>query len=85
MRGLRHVAEALKAAGHTVVDWEGTFRYETTNDLITKFWFADGGEGRRFRLTYCPFQPLMSCSQEDPRRVGRASICRYRIGARHQA
>lgn len=45
MRGLRHVAAALEAAGHHVVEWQGPLQYEITDKLTTDFWVADGGEG----------------------------------------
>jgi hypothetical protein len=43
MRGLRHVAERLKAAGHIVVEWQGDLEVGTTLDLTGRFWGADGG------------------------------------------
>jgi amidase len=44
IRGLRHVVEALKRAGHTVVDWQGPLGGKETQELMDLFWSADGGE-----------------------------------------
>ena len=58
LRGLRHVAQELKSAGHMVIEWQGPFHVETTLELIGGFWAADGGTSSkslsydaRFRLT----------------------------------
>jgi hypothetical protein len=34
----------LKAAGHVVVEWQGSFRVKETLKLIVGLWGADGGE-----------------------------------------
>jgi amidase len=44
MRGLLHTAEKLRAAGHAVVEWQGSFRVTETLKLIVVLWGADGGE-----------------------------------------
>ena len=44
LRGLRHVVNALKAAGHHVVEWQGRLGVEQAGKLMIDFWTADGGE-----------------------------------------
>lgn len=72
MRGLKHVAKALAAAGHLVVEWQGSFRYETTDKMIGDFWFADGGESSEY-----PSLIMISaqgCSQKSPPSFWGASV-----------
>jgi hypothetical protein len=76
MRGLKFVAKALEAAGHIVVEWQGPFRYETTDKLMADFWVADGGEGGTF-FVFAHMHPLTTCSQEGTRSVWGAGIRRY--------
>jgi hypothetical protein len=52
MRGLLHTAEKLKAAGHVIVEWQGSFRVKETLKLIVGLWGADGGETSQCSLLY---------------------------------
>lgn len=64
MRGLRHTAEKLKAAGHTVVEWQGSFRVKETLQLIVGLWGADGGETSETTFVTHPGITLMRYSQK---------------------
>jgi hypothetical protein len=54
MRGLRYVAEKLKAAVHMVVEWQGPFHVESTMELMAGFWGADGGITSEFTHLHNP-------------------------------
>ncbi|WWC87431.1 uncharacterized protein L201_002320 [Kwoniella dendrophila CBS 6074] len=49
LRGLGHVVEKLRNAGHTVVKWQGSLAKEA-GKMMVDFWTADGGEEVRRRL-----------------------------------
>jgi hypothetical protein len=49
MRGLQHVAEALKRAGHIVVDWQGPLRTKDILDVGDALTYTAGGEDSEFK------------------------------------
>lgn len=47
------MVKALKAAGHTVVDWQGPLGGAETQELMGQFWSADGGEEGKYHSCRC--------------------------------
>ncbi|KAF2721339.1 amidase [Polychaeton citri CBS 116435] len=64
-RALREVVSRLKAAGHTIVDWDTT-GHEKAIDMIAKFFLADGGRscGKILSPVHEPWRPEMKPYEE---------------------